>query len=268
MLERIRRGAAATAMLVAFLAVGLMIGTAPVEAFTVSQIGTSGGNPGGLPIFQVSGLVEGDSFPVTYSILSGAVTASATITIFDLTTTQALIDISLTNTSPIISGGDPRITAFGLGIDPNANLALATVTDIGGGGDVDALTTFSASNFPGFQGVEFCATSGNNCGGGGSGGIDATNPDSTDQFRFTLPFLVPNTSGQINLSQFAVKIQGGPQGQSFEVPGGGFGGSGGSGGNGGSGGPGQVPGPASLLLIGTGLLGVALANWKRSGRSV
>jgi hypothetical protein len=235
------------------LAAALTMGVAGVaDAFTMMQIGTSNGNPGGLPVFQVSGLLEGDSFPITWA-LNGSLSATATITVFDLTATQLLLDVVLTNTSPEISNGDPRITSFGLGINPN--ISGGSVSDIGGGTDVDALTGFSMSNFPGFQGVEFCAMSGNNCAGGGSGGLDSGNPDLTDAFRFTLNFTNPNLSNEVTLSQFALKYQGGPPGpggDSYEIPG--------PPGNGGPPTPPtQVPAPGTLLLLGAGLMGMAAA---------
>jgi len=36
------------------------------EAFTINTIGNSNGNPGGLPVYQVSGLVQGDSFGIVW----------------------------------------------------------------------------------------------------------------------------------------------------------------------------------------------------------
>jgi hypothetical protein len=236
------------------LAAALTMGVAGVaDAFTITQIGTSNGNPGGLPVFQVSGLVEGDSFPILWSAVNGDLSATATITVFDLTSTQLLLDVVLTNTSPEISNGDPRITSFGLGINPN--ISGGSVSDIGGGTDVDALTGFSMSNFPGFQGVELCAVSGNNCAGGASGGLESGNPDLTDAFRFTLNFTNPNLSNELTLSQFALKYQGGPPGpggDSFQIPG--------TPGNGEPPiPPTQVPGPGTLMLVGAGLMGMAAA---------
>jgi hypothetical protein len=54
------------------LAVGLLAFTSSQAqaAFTITQTGTSGGNPGGLPVYQVTGLVAGDSFDITYDYSS------------------------------------------------------------------------------------------------------------------------------------------------------------------------------------------------------
>jgi hypothetical protein len=35
------------------------------QAFTINNVGISGGNPGRLPVYEVAGLVQGDSFTVT-----------------------------------------------------------------------------------------------------------------------------------------------------------------------------------------------------------
>ena len=87
------------------------------------------------------------------------------------------------------------------------------------------------SNFPGYT-VDACATSGSNCGGGGSGGIPAGGNDAV-----TLD-LDGTYSGTLTLANFALKIQGGPGNNSFEL----------------AGVPSSnVPEPASVVLLAVGL---------------
>jgi hypothetical protein len=166
--------------------------------------GSSGGNPGGQPIYEVSGLVQGDQFDLSWGGIDG-VDASGTVTIAALTGTTADIHVALENLSTPISGNDPRLTSVGFLIDGFTSLASAMT-------GATYLTNAKHSSFPGFQTLP-CATSGNNCAGGGNGGVPAGLSDA-----FTLK--VNGTfSGELALSDFALKVQGGPGGDSFELAG-------------------------------------------------
>ena len=49
------------------LAVSLSLHTATSsQAFTINSIGTSNGNPGGLPVYNVTGLIQGDIFDIIW----------------------------------------------------------------------------------------------------------------------------------------------------------------------------------------------------------
>jgi len=183
----------------------LVILTGVTDAYTISLTGgSSGGNPGGQPIYQVSGLVQGDAFNLSWGGVSG-LSATAMVTVNSLTATTADIDVMLTNASTQTSGTSPRLTSFGLNV---ANYSDLGSTSTGG----TYLDLADDGNFPGFGGVDACATSGSNCAGGGSGGIPYNGTDN-----FTLH--VEGNFTTLTLSDFGLKVQGAAGGASYELAG-------------------------------------------------
>lgn len=223
------------ALLRAFLFCGAVIlGAASSNAYTISLTGgMSGGNPGGQPLYEVTGLVQGDAFNVSWGGVTG-LSVTGMVTVNSLTASTASIEMMLNNLSTPISGADPRVTSVGLEIDNFTSLASALT-----GGTY--LTSADSSNFPGFT-IDACATSGNNCAGGGNGGIPAGGTD-------TATLDVNGTfGGTLDLSNFALKIQGGPNGDSFEL----------------AGVPSvKIPEPATLALVAIGAAAIAARRRQR-----
>lgn len=204
------------------------------SAYTISLTGgSSGGNPGGQPLYQVSGLVPGDSFNVAWGGVSG-LNVTGMVTVNSLSASAASLEVMLNNLSTPISGNDPRVTAFGLAVDGYSSLGSTTT-------GATYLTKEDNSNMPGFT-TDLCATSGNNCAGGGNGGIPAGLSD-------TATLLVNGTfSGSLKLSNFGLKVQGGPGGNSFEL----------------AGVPtSKVPEPAALVLAALAAAAVAVGRRRR-----
>ncbi len=202
---KFRRSYLGTAVLVCAL---LSMSSAVANAYTISLTGgSSGGNPGSQPLYEVSGLVQGDGFNVSWGGVTG-LDAAGMVTIESLTDTNASIRVMLDNNSTPISGSNPRVTIMGMVIDAFSSFGS---TATGGTYLDDAFN----SNFPGF-GTLPCASSGSNCANGGSGGIPAGSSDD-----FTLQ-VNGNFLGTLTLSEFALKIQGGPSspdGDSYELAG-------------------------------------------------
>lgn len=214
----------AIASLVA-LAMAIMVSAVPAGAATMTQ---------------------GSTINVTFPAPGGNLNlaADATITLFSLTASTAIFNVDLHNGTVLDPGA--RITAFGflLSPTPTANAAIA-VTDIGGGTDTDAIVLGKTpDNIPSLNLENVCFWSGPNCAGGGPSGL-------TNGLRDLFQFSLNDTFGSsVDISQIGIKWQG-CQGCSFEVlgiidqplP--------------------RVPEPASLVLLGVGLLGMAGIGWQR-----
>jgi hypothetical protein len=187
-----------------------------------------------------------DTSSILYSTTQDGATLSATVkfTLDALTATQAVFGVQVSNNS---SGpGTNRLVSFGIDIvSPSLNFASAS-----GGWDATRNT-----NFPDFQTVDLCIWDVNGCAGGGNQGVgvgqaqafaltlETTGNFLTNGISFTSPYAAKfqSVGTQGNSSEFAGCIVGTPDC-----------------------GPAQVPEPASLALVGLGLLGAALARHRKA----
>jgi len=106
------------------------------------------------------------TFTVTWQGVKPGATllASATFTVSDWTGTSFKMTVTnARNTMPVSPDIDARLTAFGFGLIPDG-----TFGSLANG----SIYQWAFTNFPGFQRVDVCLTSGGGCGGGGSGGLD------------------------------------------------------------------------------------------------
>ena len=181
------------------LTVSLFLQTATSsQAFTIDTIGISGGNPGRLPVYEVTGLVQGDSFNVIWNlpVQGQTLRAEAAVTIVSLSPAVAQVSLTLANTSTV-----GRMTIFGLSVDHFVILGIGVP-----GLDLDTFDDVQSNIRTGFPGmanfVDACATSGNNCaGGGGGGGIIV---EDGDAFTFSLN---GNFASTLTLGGFALKFK-------------------------------------------------------------
>ena len=122
----------------------------------------------------------GDSLNFSWSYAGGEynLTGAGTMTATALSAGSLTLQISLTNNTVAASGIDARLTAFGLGIDPDATgVSFGDAID---GGMINA----SLDSIPSLKTIDVCAFGGPNCSGGGNGGIFANG--ASDIFSLTI----------------------------------------------------------------------------------
>jgi hypothetical protein len=205
-------------------------------------------------------MTQGTSVVVTFTAPSGNtnLAASAIVTLTTLTSSSAIIDVSISNNTLLAGDPNARLSAFGFLFTPtptaNASIVL---TDTGGATDTDAFVQGQTpDNVPSLNvgngdPENVCSWTGNNCSGGaGTGLLDG----QTDNYSFSL---AGSFGTSVDLANFGIKWQG-CTGCSFEI----------------LGIPGTlvapqatVPEPATLTLTGAGLLALfAVTRLRRSER--
>jgi PEP-CTERM motif-containing protein len=180
------------------------------------------------------------NFSWSYDTGSSTLTGHGSMSVYGFNLPVLVLGISLSNTSLIGGQGGERLTAFGFGIDPDPTwIGFLDLPD----GGLTSATAASGALPANVDGVEVCAFAGNNCSGGGNGGIFAGNSDSF------LVALLGDWGSSVNIEPIGVRYQTGYG--SFEFP--------------------TtttttttVPEPSSIALLGIGVLGLALARRKRA----
>lgn len=109
------------------------------------------------------------NFTWSFNSAAGVLSGAGSLSLSGFNSSALTVAITLNNTSGLASN---RLTAFGFGINPNATgIAFSDAND---GGMVGA----TLDNIPSLNAIEVCAWGGNNCSGGGNGGISGGGSDA------------------------------------------------------------------------------------------
>jgi hypothetical protein len=229
MLGSLRRAACAAA----FLGAVAIASPAQAALVTVDSVGDS---------FHL--VFDGNQMNTNVADLS----AEATFLVTAFSANSITFSISLENTTGSLGSGlSSRIS--GLGFDTTPNLTGASATG------VFNFAAFNSSYPNGFGSIETCFKDGggpNSCQGGGNGGVDSPN---TGAFTVVLNFSGPIT--QFSFDKFGVRYQ--------SVDGSQYGNSGTGLGHLSEDPPPTVPEPATMMLLGTGLMGLVAGRRKLRG---
>ena len=116
---------------------------------------------------QATVFVNGNTtFTVTWQGVKAGATllATATFTVSKWTGTSFKMTVTnVKNTMPVSPNINARLTAFGFGLTPQG-----TFSNLVNG----SIYQWAFTNFPAFQRVDVCLTSGGGCAGGGNGGLN------------------------------------------------------------------------------------------------
>ena len=115
---------------------------------------------------QATVFVTGNTtFTVTWEGVNAQATllATAKFTVSNWTGNSFVMTVTnVRNTMPTSPDINARLTAFGFGLIPDGSFSNLVPGSI---------YQWAFANFPGFQRVDVCLTSGSGCAGGGSGGL-------------------------------------------------------------------------------------------------
>jgi hypothetical protein len=252
------RGTAALAALAATLTM------APAaSAFTFGSFTPDNAPVGNPPIFAslpTVGITAGDvthSFTVNW-LLPGNLgpgtnlSASATFEVLAFSSDALDLEISIENTTT--ASFQAAILALGFSTDPDTTGSYLVTGTV-----FEGIEPGNGPNqtFPGgFKFIDACLFAANNCSGGNvNNGLQSGNSSDTFQIRLSGTF---GAAPAVELDSFPIKFQ--TQAGSFEFPGNPFPG------NPNGVPPAQVPGPATLALLGAGFLGLAVAGGRLFAR--
>lgn len=180
-----------------------------IRNFAAAVIGTAGllaASQAGATTVTYNAAGDSNTITFTCSNCSSGISGSIQMTLssFNVGTRTAVFAVVVTNNSTLAAD---RLVSFGFGnLTPNITSAS----------DNSAMWSETLNtNFPGFQTVELCVWAGQNCAGGGNGGVAGAGGSSS--FNLTLVFAAGTTIPPITFDGWYTKFQG-PNG-SFELPG-------------------------------------------------